>query len=89
MKKYCTQLFKRWIRWMDSTIQHFNIQSLVMFYLNSHNHRIFLMDTSVVITHTYNVCLKQDKRRDYDREMAWKRREEEWASASRKVILTL
>ena len=33
--------------------------------------------------------MKQDKRRDYDREMAWKRREEEWASASRKVILTL
>ena len=84
---------------MDSTIQHFNIQSLVMFYLNSHNHRIPLIDTSVVITYTslvkitlviiYNVCLKQDKRRDYDREMAWKRREEEWASASRKVILTL
>ena len=52
MKKYCTQLFKRWIRWMDSTIQHFNIQSLVMFFLNSHNHTIFLMDTSAVITYT-------------------------------------
>ena len=50
-------------------------------------HWVLFVNTTLVII--YNVCLKQEKRRDYDREMAWKRREEEWARASRKVSLTL